>query len=145
MDAPSKPGSRRGFGVAGPLGLGLWLIGLLIGAIVAADYDPEAADFRDRASQETAVVTRVESDVLIVDHGGEPATVPLQARDVGRFSDGDTVLVFIAGPDDAQLVEDVPPSPQRAGAFVLPVIVMALGAMLVSSAPEVLYAEARRE
>jgi len=145
MDASSDIRRGRRFGAAGPIGLGLWLIGLLVGAAVAADYDPEAADFRDRASQVTAVVAGADLDALVVDHDGESTTVPLQARDVGRFAVGDTVSVFVAGPDDAQLVENAPPSPQRAGAFVFPATVMALGAMLVSSDPEVLYPEARHE
>ena len=146
MDAASGTNHRRRrAGAAGLLGLMSWLIGLLIAAIVGADYDPDAADFRDRAEKVEAVVTATDLAVLVVDNDGEPTTVPLQARDVGRFAVGDTVLVLIAGPTEAQLVEDAPPSPQRADAFVLPIVFLGLGAVLVSFDPEILYPEAARE
>lgn len=136
---------RKHGGVAAPFGLTLWLIGLLIAAIVGADYDPDAADFRDRAEKVEAVVTSTDLAALVVDNKGEPTTVRLQPRDVGRFAVGDTVLVLIASPTEAQLVEDAPPSPHRAGAFVLPAVLLGLGALLVSFDPEILYPEATRE
>lgn len=132
-------------GGAGLLGVMFWFIGLLIAAIIGADYDPEAADFRDRAEEVRAVVISTDLAALVVDHDGEPTTVPLQPRDVGRFAVGDTVLVLIASPTEAQLSEDAPPSPQRAGAFVLPAVLLGLGALLVSFDPEILYPEASRE
>ena len=46
---------------------------------------------------------------------------------------------------EAQLVEDAPPSPQRAGAFVLPAVLLGIGAVLVSFDPEILYPEPARE
>ncbi len=142
MDAASGTSHRpRRAGAAGLLGIMLWLIGLLVAAIVGADYDPAAADFRDRAEKVEAVVTAADGAALVVDINGEPTTVPLQARDVGRFAVGETVLVLIAGPTDAQLVEDAPPSPQRAGAFVVPIALLGLGAVLVSFDPEILYPE----
>ena len=136
---------RNRSGAAGLFGLLFWFIGLLVAAIVGADYDPEAADFRDRAEQVQAAVISTDLAALVVDHNGEPTTVPLQPRDVGRFAVGDTVLVLIAGPTEAQLVEDAPPSPQRAGAFVLPAVLLGIGAVLVSFDPEILYPEPARE
>ena len=134
--AADRP-TATGAGPLGGLGLGLWVIGLIIGLVVALEHDPDAADFRDTASPVTAVVTSVDATGLTADASGVVHVVPLSPERAERFEAGDMVRLLVGA--DARLEDDVPASPRRTSDFAAPIVILLLGAALVTADPAILY------
>ncbi len=133
-------------GLLGGLGLGLWVLGLLLGFVVAVEYDPAAADFRDTAVPVLATVTEVTDVRMLVEADGSTFTVAAEPRDLDLFAVGDPVSILAdpAQPEAARLDWDVPVTPRRATDFVAPGVLLFLGALAVSADPAILYPSAVR-
>ena len=130
-------------GPLGGLGLGLWVIGLIIGLVVALEHDPEAAAFRDGATSASGVVTEIDARALTVDVSGDIQVVALDADRAARFQVGDTVWLLLGA--DARLEDDVPATPRRTSDFVAPLVILLLGAALVTADPAILYPSRARD
>ncbi|MCP5028078.1 MAG: hypothetical protein GY929_17520 [Actinomycetia bacterium] len=130
----------------GFLGLGVALIGLIIGFVVAAEYDPESADFRDAAVDGSGMVVSVNGPTgldLLVAVNTEPYEIEVRAdqRWRDRFDPADRVRVVWL-PDDptsGRLDSDVPFTPRRATDAIAPLVILLLGAAMITFDPTVLY------
>ena len=138
--APKQPTRSRGSSF-GLLGMGIWLIGVIVGFVVVVEHDPAGADYLDAAVRVHAIVERVTDTSIDVtsDEVATSLTVATEARDVGRFEPGDPVTVWHIDGNDVRLDEDAPLSPRRTSAFIAPAVLLLIGALVISAGPEILY------
>ena len=124
-------------GPLGGLGLGLWVIGLTIGFVVAVEHDPEAAAFRDTATRQGGVVVEVDGVELTVESDAGVSLVETDPSGAARIEVGDRVSLLVG--DRVRLEEDVPYTPRRTSDFAAPLVLLLLGAALVTADPAILY------
>jgi hypothetical protein len=126
--------------------LGVALIGLIIGFVVAAEYDPPAADFRDASVEGSGMVISVDGPMgldLIVAVNAEPYEIEVRADQgwADKFEPGDRVWAAWLPDDPAsgRLDSDVPVTPRRATDAIAPLVIFLLGAIMITFGPDVLY------
>lgn len=122
------------------------MIGLIILFVVAMEYDPDAADFRDAAEDGSGMIVSVDGPMgleLTVVVNEAPYEIAVRADPVwaDRFEPGDRVWVAW-NPDDpasGRIDSDVLSTPRRATDAMAPLIILLVGAMMITVDPKVLY------
>jgi hypothetical protein len=136
-----KPGATSPIGA---LGIALALLAAITGAVVAAEYDPEAARL-------DAIGLRAEAIVVSIDSGTVEIELPIDGRPRTTISPSPPRLADLSvggvvevlhdeeDPITARLMDEIPGAPREANAFVLPVVLLGLAGIAVIIDPRALY------